>query len=375
MKILSVVGARPEFIQAMPVSRAIRVDHQEILVHTGQHYDYRMSQTFFDELEIPVPDYNLGAGSASQARQTAEIMVGLEEVLVKEEPALVIVRGDTNSSLAASLATAKLGMPLAHIEAGERSFNRDMPEEINRMVADRLASLHFCVGQKARQNLAAEGITDSVHIVGDVMLDALLYAQPLARIRSNILDQLQIVPRNYSLVTVHRAANTDNPERLRRIITALNQVSETVILPMHPRTLKAFTSLNVPLAGHIRILGPVGYLDMLVLEENARLVATDSGGVQREAYYMKVPCLTLRDETEWTATLEAGWNKLVGADQELILDAWSNFSPPAEHPAIYGAGNAAQRIAKILNIAAMQNNEIKQHCRPSLGSPEEVITK
>ena len=354
MKILSVVGARPEFIQAMPLSIALRSDHEEVLVHTGQHYDYRMSQLFFDELDIPVPDYNLGAGSASQARQTAEIMVGLEDVLLKEKPELVIIRGDTNSSLAASLVAAKLNIPLAHIEAGERSFDRTMPEEVNRLVADRLASWHFCVSQAAHHNLAAEGITESVYLVGDVMLDALLYAQPVARVKSNILKELEVVPRRFSLVTIHRVANTDDPERLRRITAALNRVGETVILPLHPRTRKVFTSGSLHLEDHIRIIEPVGYFDMLTLEENARLIATDSGGVQREAYYMRVPCLTLRDETEWVATLKSGWNRLVGADQKLILDAWFDFSPPADHPPIYGTGTAARRIVDILNTTTVQ---------------------
>jgi UDP-N-acetylglucosamine 2-epimerase len=225
-----------------------------------------------------------------------------------------------------------------------------MSEEINRLVADRLANLHFCVSQAAVRNLAAEGITGSVYSVGDVMLDALLYAQPIARTKSNILEQLRIEPRNYTLVTIHRAENTDEPERFMQIINALNLVSEPVILPVHPRTQKAFTFLNIHLEDHIKIIEPVGYFDMLTLEENARLIATDSGGVQREAYYMKVPCLTLRDETEWVATLETGWNKLVGANQKLILDTWFNFTPPSEHPPIYGVGTAAQRIAEILNI-------------------------
>jgi UDP-GlcNAc3NAcA epimerase len=357
MKIVSVVGARPEFIQAMPVSRAISADHQEILVHTGQHYDYRMSQMFFDELEIPVPDYNLGVGSASQAGQTAQIMVGLEMVLLKEKPDLVIVRGDTNSSLAAALVTSKLNIPFAHIEAGERSFNRCMPEEINRLVADRLADLHFCVSLAAESHLAAEGIKGSVHRVGDVMLDALLYARPIARTRSGILERLQIEPIHYALVTIHRAANTDEPERLMQIITALNQVPETVILPLHPRTQKTLS--NIRIEDHVRVIEPVGYFDMLTLEENARLIATDSGGVQREAYYMSIPCLTLRDETEWVATIETGWNKLVGADRELILDSWFNFLPPSEHPPIYGVGNAAQRIAEVLNATAAREQAKK----------------
>jgi UDP-GlcNAc3NAcA epimerase len=352
MKILSVVGARPEFIQAMSVSRAISADHQELLVHTGQHYDYQMSRTFFDELDIPTPNYNLGVGSASQAKQTAEIMVSLEEVLLKEKPDYVLVRGDTNSTLAAALVSSKLNIPFAHIEAGERSFNRRMPEEVNRLVADRLANLHFCVSQEAEHHLTAEGIKESVYWVGDVMLDALLYAQPIAKTKSKILEQLRITPRNYSLVTIHRATNTDEPERLGEIITALNLVSDTIIFPIHPRTKKALTHTNIRLEEHVRVIEPVGYFDMLTLEDNARLIATDSGGVQREAYYLGIPCLTLRDETEWTGTVESGWNKLVGANQRLILDTWFNFSPTVKHPPIYGDGSAAKRIAEILNIKA-----------------------
>ncbi len=349
MKILSVVGARPEFIQAMPVSRAISVLHREILVHTGQHYDYKMSQQFFDELEIPSPHYNLGAGSASQARQTAEIMVSMEDVLLKEKPDYVIVRGDTNSTIAAALVAAKLGVPFAHIEAGERSFNRRMPEEINRLVVDSLADHHFCVSQAAVRHLQAEGINRSVVQVGDVMLDALLFALPMARSRSDVLQKLGIQPKKYSLVTIHRPANTDDPLRLGSILSALNQTDETVILPTHPRTRKALESLELRLGDALRIIDPVGYFDMLLLEENARLIATDSGGVQREAYYMGVPCLTLRDETEWMATVETGWNKLVGADTKMILENWFSFVPPAERPFIYGDGTAALRIAGILN--------------------------
>lgn len=367
MKILSVVGARPEFIQAMPVSRALSIDHKEILVHTGQHYDYRMSQTFFDELDIPVPDYNLEVGSGSQSQQTAEIMVRMEDVLLKEKPDIVIIRGDTNSTIAATLVTSKLNIPLVHIEAGERSFNRTMPEEINRLVADRLADLHFCVSQVAKHNLAVEGITDSVHWVGDVMLDALLYAKPIARTKSRILDHLGISPKKYSLVTIHRAMNTDEPERLRQIISALNLVSETVILPVHPRTRKALSNLNIHLEDHVKVIEPVGYFDMLTLEENARLIATDSGGVQREAYYLKIPCLTLRDETEWGETIDTGWNILVGADQKTILDNWFNFSPPNEHPPIYGTGIAGQQIAEIINNSMLHKHEQENRLNPLKG--------
>ncbi len=356
MKIVSVVGARPEFIQAMPVSLAISASHEEILVHTGQHYDYKMSQQFFDELDIPTPHYNLGVGSASQSRQTAEIMVSMEEVLLKEKPDYVIVRGDTNSTLSAALVASKLGIPFAHIEAGERSFNRHMPEEINRLVVDSLANQHFCVSQAAVRHLQAEGISGSVFQVGDVMLDALLFTRPLASAKSNVLQRLGLQPQKYSLATIHRPANTDDPARLKSILSSLNQTGEIIILPMHPRTRNALESLDIDLSAAVRIIDPVGYFDMLALEENARLIATDSGGVQREAYYMSIPCLTLRDETEWTATVETGWNKLVGADREMILENWFNFSPPAEHPSIYGVGNAAQRIAEILSATEARSN-------------------
>lgn len=350
MKILSVVGARPEFIQATPVSRALRAipQIQEILVHTGQHYDYLMSQTFFDELGIPAPDYNLEVGSGGHGQQTAEILVRLEEVLLKEQPDLVIVRGDTNSTLAGALAASKLHIPTAHIEAGERSFDRRMPEEVNRLVSDRLADVHFCVSRAAIQRLAAEGITDTVYWVGDVMLDAMLQNLPIARRKSNILTRLELTPKQYALVTVHRAANTDVPDRLRQIVDALNAVPETVVFPAHPRTRKALASLGARFKDHVKLIEPLGYFDIVTLEENARLIATDSGGVQREAYFLGTPCLTLRAETEWSETVQVGWNKLVNTDPAQITQSWFSFSPPAERPPIFGAGTAGQQIAQIL---------------------------
>lgn len=348
MKIVSVVGARPEFIQTTPVSRALRERHHEILVHTGQHYDYLMSQTFFDELGIPAPNYNLGVGSGLQGQQTAEILIRMEEVLLTERPDLVIVRGDTNSTLAGALAASKLHLPVVHIEAGERSFDRRMPEEINRLVADRLSDLHFCASQTAVGHLAAEGITRSVYWVGDVMFDAMLQNRSIARRKSNVLARLDLRPRAYALVTVHRAANTDDPARLGRIVEVLNQVSEPVVFPAHPRTRQALARINAHFAAHVRLIEPVGYFDMMVLEDNARLIATDSGGVQREAYFLGTPCLTLRDETEWVETVVAGWNKLVAADTGQILDAWFNFVPPDEQPPIFGDGTAGQRIAQII---------------------------
>jgi UDP-N-acetylglucosamine 2-epimerase len=349
MKIISVVGARPEFIQAAPVSRALRKNHQEILVHTGQHYDYLMSQTFFDELGIPAPDYNLEVGSGTHARQTAEILVRFEEIILKEKPDIVIVRGDTNSTLAGALAASKLHIPTVHIEAGERSFDRRMPEEINRLVADQLSSAFFCVSQTAVNQLAKEGITRNVFWVGDVMLDANLANRALARQKSTVLSKLELAPEQYGLVTVHRAANTDDPNRLANIVKALSQVGETVVFPVHPRTRGALQKLEVQFGGNICLIEPVGYYDMMVLEENARIVATDSGGVQREAYFMRKPCLTLRDETEWTETVQVGWNKLVGVDIDCIVNEWKTFSPPAAQPPIFGDGIAGEKIANILS--------------------------
>ena len=345
MKIISVVGARPEFIQATPVSRALRKNHHEILVHTGQHYDYKMSQTFFDELGIPAPEYNLEVGSGSHAGQTAEILVRFEEVVQQEKPDIVIIRGDTNSTLAGALVASKLHIPVVHIEAGERSYDRRMPEEINRLVADQLSSAYFCVSQTAVKQLAREGITENVFWVGDVMLDANLANRPLARRKSTILSDLRLAPDSFGLVTVHRAANTDDPARLGNIVAALNQVGETVVFPVHPRTRGALEKLDVQFAENVRVIEPVGYYDMMALEENARIIATDSGGVQREAYFMQKPCLTLRDETEWTETVHVGWNKLVGVDVDVIALEWKTFAPPAEQPPIFGDGTAGEKIA------------------------------
>ncbi|MCC6499786.1 MAG: UDP-N-acetylglucosamine 2-epimerase (non-hydrolyzing) [Anaerolineales bacterium] len=358
MKIISIVGARPEFIQATPVSRALRKNHHEILVHTGQHYDYKMSQTFFDELGIPAPDYNLEVGSGSHAGQTAEILVRFEEVVQQEKPDIVIIRGDTNSTLAGALVASKLHIPVVHIEAGERSYDRRMPEEINRLVADQLASAYFCVSQTAVKQLAREGITDNVFWVGDVMLDANLANRPLARRNSTILSDLQLAPGSFGLVTVHRAANTDDPARLANIVTALNQVGETVVFPVHPRTRGALEKLDAQFAENVRVIEPVGYYDMMALEENARIIATDSGGVQREAYFMQKPCLTLRDETEWTETVRVGWNKLVGVDVDVIALEWKTFAPPAEQPPIFGDGTAGEKIAQQLD--QLQFSPIRQ---------------
>lgn len=351
MKIISVVGARPEFVQSEPVCRALRAaGHTELLVHTGQHYDYAMSQAFFDDLGIPPPDYNLNVGSGGQGKQTGEMLARMEDLILAVQPDLVIVRGDTNSTLAGALAASKLGVPLLHLEAGERSYNRREPEEINRLVADRVSDLHFCASRAAMDHLAKEGIRESVHWVGDVMLDALLRNRPIAHTRSDVLGRLGLRPGGYCLVTVHRAANTNDASRLKGIVTALNDVSEAIVFPVHPRTRKAIDALGVRLAPHIRAIEPVGYFDIMMLEENARLIATDSGGVQREAYFLGVPCLTLRDETEWTETVATGWNRLVGADPDRIRAGWQSAARGAQRPPIFGDGTAGKRIANILDI-------------------------
>ena len=348
MKILSIVGARPEFIQAAPVSRALRKEHKEILVHTGQHYDRPLSAAFFQELTIPTPKYNLAVGSGSQNQQTARVMVRLEEVLRQEQPDLVLVRGDTNSTLGSAIAASKLGYSLAHIEAGERSYNSEMPEEVNRLVVDQLSDIHFCASHNAVNQLAAEGIVGSSHWVGDVMLDAMMHYRPVAQRRSHILSRLKLEPGGYCLVTIHRVSNTADFERLDRIVKIMNQMKETIVLPLHPRTRKALASMSAQFGEHVRVIQPVGYLDMIMLEDGARLIATDSGGVQREAYFLSKPCLTLRDRTEWVETVETGWNQVVGVEAERVLNAWEHFEPPKDHPPIFGDGKASQRIVKIL---------------------------
>jgi UDP-N-acetylglucosamine 2-epimerase len=349
MKIISIVGARPEFVQAAPVSHALRIRHQEILIHTGQHYDYLMSQAFFDELGIPAPDYNLEVGSGTHGQQTGEILARLEKLLLQENPDLVIVRGDTNSTLAGALAASKLHIPVAHIESGERSFDRSMPEEINRLVADDLSDILFCVSKNSIRNLKAEGIVKNVYWVGDVMLDAFLTNRMIASKKSKVLDRLHLTPKNYSLVTVHRANNTDDETRLKNIVDILNGINHQVVFPVHPRTRKALDNISARFESNVILIKPVSYFDMIVLEENACIIGTDSGGVQREAYFLEVPCITLRDETEWVETVEVGWNNLVGVDKDRAIKAWTDVKTPHEHPPIFGFGDAAKRISDLID--------------------------
>ena len=346
VKILSVVGARPQFIKAAPVSRALsRAGIEDILVHTGQHYDANMSDVFFDELGIPQPQANLNVGSGSHAEQTAHMLLRLEPLMVQHHPDAVLVYGDTNSTLAGALVAAKLGLKLAHVEAGLRSFNRTMPEEHNRVLTDHSADLLFCPTQNAVDLLAREGITRGVYMVGDTMFDAVLLFSDLARQRSTILQDLGLEAKSYLLATVHRPYNTDVPENLLAILRALADSGQTVIFPVHPRTRQRLPALDAP---NVRLVEPVGYLDMLLLEQNACRILTDSGGVQTEAYFFGVPCLTLRPETEWIETLESGWNVLVGADYARILAQLRAAGPQGVPPPVFGDGQAAQQIASIL---------------------------
>lgn len=353
MRIVTVIGARPQFIKAMPVSRALRAaGHEEHLVHTGQHYDYGMSQVFFDELGIPAPDVNLAIGSGLHGAQTGAMLAGIEVVLAERRPDALLIYGDTNSTLAGALAAAKLGVPVAHVEAGLRSFNRAMPEEVNRVVADHLSTLLLCPSQTAMDNLAREGITGGVHLVGDVMADALAAAAERARDRSVILARLGVAEQGYLLATVHRAENTDDPARLRAILAAFDAIEEPLIFPAHPRTRKLLARAGYAPPAHVRLVEPVGYLDMVMLERGARLILTDSGGVQKEAYWLGVPCLTLRDETEWVETVASGWNSLVGADTRRIVAAARSFAPPAARPPLYGGdGRAAGRVVGVMGLA------------------------
>jgi UDP-GlcNAc3NAcA epimerase len=349
LKIVSIVGARPQFVKAAALSRELRKRHQEILVHTGQHYDYAMSGVFFDGLDLPPADVNLGVGSGTHGVQTGSMLKAIEEVLLAQRPDWILIYGDTNSTLAGALAASKLSIPVVHVEAGLRSFNRRMPEEINRVIADHLSELLLCPSATAAKNLADEGITRNVHVVGDVMLDVLNWArQRLVDGPAKILERLGLAERRYILATVHRSENTDDPSRLAEILAAFNALDETVVFPVHPRARGAITQAGLPVSPNVRLIEPVGYLDMVTLAGAARLIATDSGGLQKEAYWLRVPCLTIRDETEWVETVDAGWNRLVGADRTEIVEAVRSFVPGASYPALYGDGRSAARCVDLI---------------------------
>ena len=360
LKLVTIVGARPQFIKAASVSRAIRERFsgvvEEVIVHTGQHYDENMSKVFFDELDIPRPSYNLEIAGGGHGAMTGRMLEAIENVLLKQRPDWVLIYGDTNSTLAGALAAVKLHIPVAHVEAGLRSFNMRMPEEVNRILADRVSQLLFCPTAAAITNLANEGINAGVHNVGDVMFDAALYYRQRAWTNSTALIKFGLEPGQYALATCHRAENTDDPKRLNGIVAALAEISNTLplILPLHPRTraLLATNKLEGKL-GNVKVVDPLPFLDMVALEQYAKVILTDSGGVQKEACFFGVPCITLRDETEWVETVEMGWNRIVGSDTQKILSAYKTVSKPRSGaPAVYGNGNAAEKIIQILKSQA-----------------------
>jgi UDP-N-acetylglucosamine 2-epimerase len=356
MKIVSVVGARPQFIKLSPLSRELRRKHREIVVHTGQHYDYGLSRVFFSELSIPRPDYNLGIGSAEQGAQTGRMLKGIEEVLLFEKPDLVVVYGDTNSTLAGALAAAKLSFPVAHVEAGLRSFVKSMPEEINRMLTDHVSSLLFCPTPTSVKNLKREGMTKGVHLVGDVMYDSLKENLAVAEKKSRIMKELRLKKRGFYLITVHRAENADDKSNLKKITRIVTNLDEKAVFPVHPRTRKRllqFELLDRMLSkDNLLLIDPVSYLDMLVLEKNARCVLTDSGGVQKEVFFLRTPCLTLREETEWVETLEGGWNTLTGLDGEKVekgLKALDRSTPSSPKRSALACKGASSRILRLVS--------------------------
>ena len=348
MRIVTVVGNRPQFVKAAAVSRLLRERADELIVHTGQHYDDDLSRVFFDELSVPAPDRELDAGGGTNTAQTARILAALEPVLEELSPSLVLVYGDTNSTLAGALAASQAGIPTGHVEAGMRSFDRSMPEELNRVLTDHASELLLCSTETAMRNLEREGVRGESHLVGDVMADVSLAFRDIAEERSRILDELGLDAGSYLVVTAHRAGNVDRPERLEALVALLEALPAPVVLPMHPRTRERLEAAGLMdrLDG-IKVVPPLGYLDFMKLARHARAVLTDSGGVQKEAYLLGVPCVTLRNSTEWVETVEAGWNTLVDLDPAAALAALDR-PPPADRPELYGGGHAAERVCEVL---------------------------
>jgi UDP-GlcNAc3NAcA epimerase len=348
MKIVTIVGARPQFIKAAVISREFkqnRTDINEIIIHTGQHYDKSMSDIFFKQLHIPQPNYNLKIGGGSHGENTGRMIEKIEEILLVEKPDYLLVYGDTDSTLAGALAASKLQIPIIHIEAGLRSYNRKMPEEINRVLTDHISNLLFCPSNKSYHNLINEGIDkDKIFIVGDIMLDAfnifINYAQ-----KPIWWDSINLPLNEYVLCTIHRAENTNHINNLTNIFNGLGNSKLPILLPMHPRTKNIISNLNITIPNNIFIVEPVGYLEMIWLEKNCKIIATDSGGVQKEAFFNKKPCITLREETEWVELVEMGYNKITGTDSDLICDALLNINFSNFEELIYGDGNTAIKIS------------------------------
>lgn len=350
IKILVVVGARPNFIKAFPLFEEFKKNKAivPVLVHTGQHYDYEMSKVFFGDLNIPKPDYNLHVGSGSHAFQTAEVMKNLESIVLKEKPNWMLVFGDVNSTLAGALVASKLHVPIAHVEAGLRSFDKSMPEEINRVLTDHISDVLFCPTKKAVENLKKEGIVKNVYNVGDIMFDAYIKMAEIADRKSKIMKEMKISKKNYILLTIHRAKNTENSDDISNILDILSDTGENIIFPVHPRTKKVLDQKKINGYLNIKFIKPVSYFDMIVLENNASKIITDSGGVQKEAYFAKTPCITLREETEWVETVNDRWNILVGSERSRIIRAIKSFNPRGRQERNYGDGNATKKIIKYL---------------------------
>ena len=347
MKIVTIVGARPQFIKAATVSRVIKSyqEIREVIVHTGQHYDKNMSEVFFTELAIPEPNINLEVGSGLHGKQTARMLEGIEGVLIAEKPDWVLVYGDTNSTVAGALAAAKLNIPIAHVEAGLRSFNRTMPEEINRIATDHISSCLFVPTQNAMNLLEKEGLTDKAIFSGDVMYDSILHYKEIASSRVSLKNMTELASGKYFLATIHRQENTDDIENLRKIFTAFSKLDLPVILPMHPRTRKYMNEISNK--SNVVIIDPVGYLEMITLLGNCHKVLTDRGGLQKEAFFLKKPCVTLREETEWIETLEGNWNFVTGTNPQKILEKIS-VNQFGEQKQFFGDGKAAEKIVEYL---------------------------
>ena len=348
VRIVTIIGNRPQFVKAAAVSRKLRETHEELIVHTGQHYDDELSRIFFEELRVPAPDRQLGAGSGSNTAQTARILAALDSVLDELRPALALVYGDTNSTLAGALAAAQAGIAVGHVEAGMRSFDRTMPEELNRLLTDHASGLLLCSTETALGNLEREGARGEAYLVGDVMADVSLAFRDIAAKRSTILADLGLEAGSYLAVTAHRAGNVDPPERLDRLVDLLEALPRPVVFPVHPRTRGRLEGAGlIDRLDGLRLVPPLGYLDFLELARHARALLTDSGGVQKEAYLLGVPCVTLRNTTEWVETVEAGWNVLVDLDRDAALAALER-RPPAERPELFGGGHASDRVCEVV---------------------------
>ena len=348
MKIISVVGARPQFIKLAILSKELRENHNEIIIHTGQHYDDNMSKYFFEEMQIAKPDYNLNIGSGSHGKQTAEMLIGLEDIFLHQKPDVVITFGDTNTTLATGLAATKLNIPVAHVEAGLRSHNREMPEEINRILTDHISDYLFAPTLTAMENIKIENLYGKPFLVGDVMYDSLLYYGKIAEQKSRILKNLKLKQKEYILLTLHRPYNVDNIHKLQNIFSALKQTKKIIVLPVHPRSRKMIESTNTIIPENISIIEPLGYLDFIFLQKHSEKIITDSGGIQKEAYLNGIPCITIRPETEWIETVKAGWNVVVGNKKDQLIENCLHFKPSHNRPRYFGDGNSSKKIISIL---------------------------